>query len=175
MPEYIRTALQPFVLSRKHGSESKTKSPQHFIRPRSSLIIRPFEPLVLGFGNQSLKSTLRLLQVGSMQHWFFQGFHTACNQLVNQRLQRGKRLPSIIFSNNTLCERHHSRMDKKNKWRCCANIATQILQMPKQLRTRRRSLPPLLLLPLFQYRPLRNPSLGFPRRYKNCGNYSFKT
>ena len=49
MPEYIRTALQPFVFSRKHGRESKTKSPQHFIRPRSSLIIQPFEPLVLGW------------------------------------------------------------------------------------------------------------------------------
>ena len=105
---------------------------------------------------------------------FFQGFHTACNQLVDQRLQRGKRLLSNMFLNNALCEKHDSKTGKKNRWRCCANIATQILQMPKQLRTHRRILPPLLLLPLFQYRPLRSPSLGFPKRYKNCWNQSLK-
>ena len=178
MPEYIRTALQP---SRKHGRESKTKSPQHFIRPRSSLIIRPFEPLVLGWFRKPKASATGMSESAtpSSPSWihatlfFFQGFHTACNQLVDQRLQRGKRLLSNIFVNNALCEKHDSRMGK-NKWRRCANIATQILQMPKQLRTHRRILPPLLLLPLFQYRPLRSPSLGFPKRYKDCWNHSLK-
>ena len=72
------------------------------------------------------------------------------------------------FSNNTLCKKHDSRMVFT---KCCANIATQILQMATLLRIRRRNLLPLLLLPLFQYRPLHNPSLGFRKRYKNFSIY----
>ena len=51
MPEYIRTALQPFVFfSRKTWKGIQNKIPLNiFIRPRSSLIIQPFEPLVLGW------------------------------------------------------------------------------------------------------------------------------
>ena len=113
-------------------------------------------------------------QLHPLQH-FFQGFQTAYKQLVDQQLRVARVCPATFLLKNTLCEKHDARMKwVKNCqfWR--ANIAKQILQMPKQLRTRRHSLPPLLLLPLFRYRPLRNPSLEFPTS-KDCWNHSSKT
>ncbi len=144
-------------------------------------------PLTSALGNQCvpmqeyaqvcLRTQFHPVQIGAM-FFSFQGIDSA-QPAGRQQLQVTSGCPATFFGTPHSFRKAWSigtdDLWLKNICFCCANTATQILQMPKQVRTRHHSLPLLLLLPLFQYRPLRNPSLGFPKRYKDCWNHSLKT